>query len=79
MFLGSHRENMLDCSEKGRFNDRKGENNVNAKLNDTDVRFIRHWLKCGHTQKEIGKAFGVWPSTIGDINTGRKWSHLETA
>ena len=78
MFLGTHTENMRDCSKKGRFNDRRGQKNAKAKLDEVDVLFIRYWLKRGHTQKEISKAFGVWPSTIGDINTGRKWSHLET-
>ncbi len=54
----------------------QGELNGRAKLTEQDVMEIKKLLKLGHTQRDIGKRFGVYSSTISMINTGKLWRHL---
>ena len=73
---GTRKENCKDTIQHGRSN--SGEKQRNAKLTETDVRFIRHWLKKGYIQKRIAGVFGVTPQTISHINTGRIWGWMKT-
>lgn len=52
-----------------------GEKNYGAKLTEMDVRFMRHWLKLGHRQKEIAESFGITSRHVSVINTGGSWRH----
>lgn len=45
-------------------------------LRDDDIRAIRDLLASGMKQKEIARKYGVHPSTIRFIKTGRRWSHI---
>ncbi len=54
----------------------QGELNGRAKLTEQDVYAIKQLLKLGHTQRDIGRKFGVYSSTISMINTGKLWKHL---
>ena len=73
LFLGTVADNNRDCVSKGRDRHIRGEEHSRAILTAFDVRFIRHWLKTGHTQQKIADAFGVSDSAINHINTGRNW------
>ena len=56
-----------------------GEEHPKAKLNNRQVRVMKHILKenwYGITNLSISKIFGVAPSTISDIKSGYTWSHI---
>ncbi len=56
----------------------KGEKHPAAKLNNLQVRVIKHLLKSKEiTQVVIGKLFGVVPGTIKHINCGQTWTHIK--
>lgn len=52
----------------------QNQNRSCSKLDATDVRFIRHWLTRGHTQRSIAVAFNVNASLISAIKTGHLWA-----
>jgi group I intron endonuclease len=54
----------------------QGENGSNAKLTETQVIEIKKMLKSGMSNRQIAKLFGVGKSCIGDISSGRCWSHI---
>ncbi len=53
-----------------------GIHNGNSRLSESDVITIRHRITQGISHRDIANEFGVCPSTISGINTGRIWSHL---
>lgn len=56
---------------------KKGEGNHNAILTAKKVKVIKHLLRNNQfTQSEIGDMYGVSRSAIGDISTGKNWSHV---
>jgi hypothetical protein len=60
LFLGTHRENMLDMVSKGR--------GPRQKLSQTDADTIRHlYASGGITMAAIGAQYGVNRSTIGYV------------
>jgi hypothetical protein len=65
--LGTHDENMAEMHAKGR---------GNTKLTADDVREIRRLLPV-ETQKDIAARYGVTPSAISEIKTGKKWQHVQ--
>lgn len=73
LFIGNPKLNMADCASKGRFNDRKGENNPRAKLTQQDVQTIRA-SDLPHSQ--LAKQYGVAKSVIGYARAGVTWKHL---
>ena len=56
----------------------KGEKHGNAKLNEKQVRVIKHLknIKPKMLQREIAKVFNVSSATIGYILKGRNWRHI---
>lgn len=48
-----------------------------GRLNINDVVEIKRLLKKEVTQQEIADEYGVSKSTIGKINTGKNWSHVQ--
>lgn len=54
----------------------RGENGPNSKLNDQQVKKIKQLMKDGLSNRAIAKMFGVGKSAVGDIRTGRCWSHI---
>lgn len=54
----------------------QGEHNPGAKLTESDVIEIKRRLVNGELQKDIARLFGVTPTNITMINTGRTWSHV---
>jgi hypothetical protein len=77
LYEGDALSNARDCVERGRQNVQRGEDRAHTKLTEDNVREIRHRLAAGATTVELGADFGVHPTTISKINTGRKWRHIE--
>lgn len=55
---------------------RKGENNNFAKLNDKSVADIKRRLKTGETQISIAKLYKVDNTLISMIKRGKAWQHV---
>jgi hypothetical protein len=76
--LGTHADNMLDKRKRGRFVSCPllGEQHQNSKLKAAQVRRIREMAVLGHSIPVIATEMGVHRATIGDVLTGRTWSHV---
>lgn len=93
LFLGTHRDNMADMTQKGRQatglrNGRftkpeqtaRGARNGRSKLTEQSVREIRRRYAAGSVrQKDLAAEFGVGVSTIGDIVKRKKWAAVADA
>lgn len=74
---GTHLENIKDMIDHGTISNRRRGNNNCAKLNEQQVRIIKHLLKDGYlTPKEIAKIFGVSKSCIDAIKAKRTWYYI---
>lgn len=69
-------ENKIHALSCGLINVAKGEQIRNSKLKNEDVLKIRELLRSGMLQKNIAKMFSVSSSTISEIKTNKKWSHV---
>lgn len=74
LFLGTHKDNLMDASKKGRTT--IGERNAQCKLTKQKVRIIRSIRKptrqdCVH----FAELFDVSPATISDIVHKRTWNN----
>lgn len=86
LFLGTDKDNRIDCVKKGRnakhinmINyDRKGEENGFSKLKKEEVTQIRRMRLDGNSSKYLSKEFNVSRSTINDIIYNKTWKHLLT-
>jgi HNH endonuclease len=77
LWLGTHKQNMEDCANKGRWNGLRGEKHPKAKLTNHLVRKIRRSVKAGlATSAGLAKALKMDRSTILDIIHGRTWRHV---
>lgn len=81
LFLGTHKDNMQDCSKKGRVRAPIGEASPFAKLTEEQVREIRAtpggWRRDGGvSNKKMAKKYGVGITIIHNIRAGEKWKHL---
>ena len=75
LFLGTRRDNNLDCMAKGRRPPPAGERNRGAKITKELVIQIRS-LKGFASQREIGKCFGLKDSQMSRIMRGQSWKHV---
>lgn len=77
LFIGTNKDNMIDCVKKGRDNraakSMKGEKNPNAKLTANDVRAIR---RSKASVREEAKRFGINFSLVSAIRRRKAWSHV---
>lgn len=89
LFLGTPADNMADRDAKGRTasGDRngsrcrpdrrpRGEENARAKLSEDDVRRIRARAETGEPSSAIAPDYGMNPTTIRRIVSGRRWAHV---
>lgn len=76
LWEGTQRDNMQDCSRKGRFPARKGSLANSSKLDESRVLDIRKLLSTGKTLREIAKQFSVSISTISLIKLRQTWVHI---
>lgn len=73
LFLGSHKDNMDDKYSKGRGGHLIGEMHPNSKLIESQVLEIR---KSSLPRKDLAEKFNVSIWAVGDIVTGRRWTHV---
>lgn len=76
LFVGTQRDNILDCIRKGRARrrDQRGTKNHQAKLTESQVLEIRY-SESG-PQGQIAKRYGVTQTIISDIRRGVAWTHI---
>jgi len=78
LFLGTNRDNMIDCSIKGRQNGAAkslpGSKNGSAILSEDIVREIR---KSKETPTILGNRYGVTRGLIWRIRTRKAWKHVD--
>lgn len=77
LFVGTYRDNVLDCKSKGRLNrvGAKGERQHKAKLTEDAVKKIRTRFM---SERKMAKHFGVVRSVIQDVLSGKSWKHVKT-
>jgi hypothetical protein len=76
LFLGSAKDNMQDCSRKGRLKlppprDQEGVKNKMAKLTPHIAALIR--LSDG-SNRQVAERFGVSAATVSCVKTGKRWA-----
>jgi DNA invertase Pin-like site-specific DNA recombinase len=79
MFLGTRRDNMQDCHQKGRYSrasQNQGVTNYGAKLTDEHVQEIRRAHANGSRQRTIANAYGISQQTVSRIVRRKLWKHL---
>lgn len=76
LFLGTRKENAMDCVEKGR--QAKGEKNGKSKLKECEAREVKRLAIDGRLpQWFIGKIFRISEIQVRKIKNGRAWVHLQ--
>lgn len=75
LWVGTHSENLLDASRKGRLNTATGERHSQAKLDWTKVRAIRSRVARGESQHALAAEFGVSQVAIHFVVTGKTWAN----
>jgi len=55
-----------------------GSKNHSAKLRDSDIPFIVHWLSEGYTRNQVASCFGVSYDIISNIDKGVTWKQNRT-
>lgn len=76
LFVGSQRDNMVDCRDKGRLNRKFGESHGNNKLTAHQVLDILNSKAMGAGTSELARRYDVTPSVIVSIMSGRSWAWL---
>ena len=71
LFLGTQRDNMLDCKMKGR--KEKGEQHAASKLTEKQVKNIRIDSRISRV---IAEELGVGRTAIANIKLGNRWTHI---
>lgn len=72
--LGTDADNVRDMDERGRRTTLRGEQAVNHKLTEEQVREIRDSPATG---KEMAAKYQVSRGTISRIRSGQRWAHLK--
>jgi hypothetical protein len=73
LFLGTHRDNMQDCRQKGRTHRPIGELSGRAKVTEDQVRAIR---ASSATVAQLAAEYGVTKMNIYHIRSRQSWAHL---
>ena len=80
LFLGTQKDNVQDCKNKGRFNKEKGEDRYNATLKESDIIEIRRRYVPRSKENsgvKLAKEFGVGHSMISAIIKKTRWKHVQ--
>lgn len=75
--LGTQKDNVQDCVQKGRRANQKGQDNFNAKLTQYQVDKIRELASFGMSQEQLAKMFNVSRRTIHNIRNYKSWNHTQ--
>lgn len=74
LFIGTAKDNSIDCNKKGRGNQPRGERHRCAKLTEAEVIEIRRLFYCKiHRPYKLAQMFGVTPQTIESVLNGKTW------
>lgn len=76
--LGTQKQNVADCYERGRAVDIRGVEHHNARLTEEVVLEIKR-LQLGYysgQDTELSRRYGVTRSNIGLIRRGKAWKHV---
>lgn len=73
----SHQENALDKRAHGTMV--KGETHPNATLTDAQVMEMLRLLAGGATQRDVARRFGIHPTTVWSLKTGRSRGELSAS
>lgn len=79
LLLGTQQDNMDDKMRRGRHKACKGTANGRARLEPSDVKYIREHYKRGSQEfgtVALGRKFGLHDCTIGRILRKELWSHV---
>lgn len=77
LFLGTYKDNAMDCLNKGRMYNPKGEKQGRSKLKEVDVATAREeYLKGEVSSRELAKRYNVSRKTMWDALTGKTWKHV---
>jgi HNH endonuclease len=77
LWMGTHLENNHDMIEKGRARVAKGHDLPHTKLNEEQVRHIRHLARHGKINRvTLAKEFGVNTNAIRQVELGISWKHV---
>ena len=74
LFVGTHKDNMVDMSNKGRGGSPCGSKSHWAKLDGIDVVEIRNAE--GLTHKQLSIEYGVSRTSITNIINRKRWKHI---
>jgi hypothetical protein len=76
LFLGTHSDNMIDMTNKGRGKqpNLRGEECGASKLTESQVRSIRADTR---SQRAIAADYGVRQNLVSRIKTGKIWKHVK--
>ncbi len=76
LFLGTQKQNMCDCRDKGRMKIYRGSENVWHKLTEEIVKDILNTPHHKHRKTILAKKYGVSRRTICSIYEGTSWKHV---
>jgi len=76
LWLGSHKDNALDCVEKNRCNPPIGEKCGSSRFTEFETQVIRFLYKQGLQQTAIAEIFNCAKTTIWNICHKKTWRHL---
>jgi len=76
LFEGTTLDNLTDCRAKDRARWRSGEDHGMAKLTAADIPLIRAAIAGGERNPSIAARFGVSPTSISNIRTGKAWTSV---
>lgn len=76
LFLGTKKDNALDCIAKGRHRPTRGVDRPAAKLTDEKVREIRRLYRKGDGPY-LASQFGVSTGVINNIVARKAWRHVQ--
>lgn len=75
LFLGTIADNNRDRDEKGRARGgaNRGSRNPQAKLHESDIPWVRAFVRSGHKQRVVADAFGITQTAVSAIARGVIW------
>ncbi len=79
LFLGTAKDNVIDCINKGRRKFGKancGHKNINAKLSEGDVVFARKMKASGVSTKKLAFMYGISQRNMSNICFGKSYKNI---
>ena len=77
LFLGTYKDNAMDCLNKGRMFTQIGEEHASSKLTEEIVKNARiEYSKGNISSRELAKKYNVSRKTMWDALTGKTWKHV---